>query len=330
MGNAIIIGTGSYLPDNKVTNDDMAELVETNDEWISSRTGIRERRISTGENTSDLAYEAAQKALINASLAPGDIDLIICATITPDSFMPSVSCIVQERLGARQAAAFDLTAACTGLIYAMAVATAFIENGMYRNVLVIGAETISKTLDWTDRSTCVLFGDGAGALVLSAAEQNNTPVRGIKSIILASDGSKGEHLLLPALSLSNPFVNRTDKESQPVITMNGQEVFKFAVRSITDLIKQILAKNEITHQDIKYIVTHQANLRIIEQAAKSLGIPLNKFFVNIDKFANTSAATIGIALDEMVQEDLLQPGDRIILVGFGGGMTSGAVLVEWS
>ncbi|MDF2941595.1 MAG: fabH [Herbinix sp.] len=326
MRHATIIGTGSYLPDNILTNDDMAKLVETSDEWIASRTGIKERRISKGEKTSDLAYEAARKALQNAKLDAKDLDLIICATITPDSFMPSVSCIVQERLGASKAAAFDLTAACTGLIYAMATASAFIESGMYQNILVIGAETLSKTLDWTDRSTCVLFGDGAGALVITASEQK----KGIISVNLLSDGSKQEYLCLSAIPLSNPFVIKEDGIFQPTISMKGQEVFKFAVRSITDHIKTVLLKAAITAEDIKYIVTHQANYRIIEHAAKSSGIPLEKFFMNLDRYGNTSAATIGIALDEMVQKDMLQTGDRIILVGFGGGMTSGAILVEWN
>jgi 3-oxoacyl-[acyl-carrier-protein] synthase-3 len=326
MRHATIIGTGSYLPDNILTNDDMTKLVETSDEWITSRTGIKERRISTGETTSDLAYEAARRALQNTKLEAKDLDLIICATITPDSFMPSVSCIVQERLGASKAAAFDLTAACTGLIYAMATASAFIESGMYGNILVIGAETLSKTLDWSDRSTCVLFGDGAGALIISASEQK----KGIMSVNLLSDGSKQEYLCLSAIPLSNPFIINEEGIFRPTISMKGQEVFKFAVRSIVDHIKTVLQKAEITKDDVKYIITHQANARIIEHAAKSTGIPLEKFFMNLDLYGNTSAATIGIALDEMVHKDLLQTGDRIILVGFGGGMTSGAILVEWN
>ncbi|MHB8131773.1 MAG: beta-ketoacyl-ACP synthase III [Mobilitalea sp.] len=326
MRHATIIGTGSYLPDNILTNEDLSKLVETSDEWITSRTGIKERRISTGETTSDLAYEAALRALQNSKLEATDLDLIICATISPDSFMPSVSCLVQDRLGAKNAAAFDLTAACTGLIYAMTTATAFIESGMYNNILVIGAETLSKALDWTDRSTCVLFGDGAGAMVISASEQKN----GIMSSNLLSDGSKQEYLCLAAVPLSNPFVTIEGSNFKPTITMNGQEVFRFAVRSITDHIKTVLSKADISENDIKYIITHQANYRIIEHAAKSSGIPIEKFFMNLDRYGNTSAATIGIALDEMVQKDMLQPGDRIILVGFGGGMTSGAILVEWS
>lgn len=324
MKYASIIGTGSYLPDNILTNDDMAKLVETSDEWIASRTGIRQRRISKGENTSDLAYEAAKRALVAAKLEAEELDLIICATISPDSFMPSVACMVQERLGAGKAAAFDLTAACTGLVYAIGVATSFIESGMYQKILVIGAETLSKTLDWTDRSTCVLFGDGAGAIILEASEK-----KGIRSVHLASDGSKQDYLCLPAIPLSNPYVERGGKEFQPVISMKGQDVFKFAVRSIADLIKTSLKKAEVNVEEVKYIIAHQANLRILEHAAKSSGIPIEKFFVNLDRYGNTSAATIGIALDEMIQNNLLEKGDKIILIGFGGGMTSGAILVEW-
>lgn len=325
MRHATIIGTGSYLPANIMTNDDVAKLVDTSDDWIASRTGIKERRISTGEATSDLAYEAAVRALRNAGKDAMELDLIICATISPDSFMPSVSCIVQERLGAKNAAAFDLTAACTGFIYAMVTANSFINSGMYKNILVIGAETLSKTLDWNDRSTCVLFGDGAGAAIITATEQEN----GIISIDLASDGTGKDYLCLSAIPLTNPFV-KTNEGFRPTITMDGKEVFKFAVRSITDMINSVLDKAGLSEGDIKYIVAHQANYRIIEHAAKSMGIPIEKFFMNLDRYGNTSAATIGIALDEMVQGKMLQPGDLIILVGFGGGMTSGAILMEWS
>ncbi|MBP1753780.1 MAG: fabH [Firmicutes bacterium] len=324
MKRAKIAGTGSYVPLNRMTNDDMSNLVETSDEWIASRTGIRERRISTGENTSDLAYEAGVRALQASGLTAMDIDLIICATISPDSFMPSVACMVQERLGATRAAAFDLSAACSGLIYGMACASSFIETGMYQNILVIGAETLSKTLDWTDRSTCVLFGDGAGAVILSPSDTG----KGISFIQLLSDGSKQDYLCLPAMPLRNPLIQEENSQSQ-VITMKGQEVFKFAVRSITDHINTVLKNMELSSVDIKYIITHQANYRIIEQAAKSSKIPMDKFYMNLDRYGNTSAATIGIALDEMAQNDMIQSGDKLILVGFGGGMTSGAVLVEW-
>jgi 3-oxoacyl-[acyl-carrier-protein] synthase-3 len=325
MKHAVIIGTGSYVPDNTITNDDMAKLVETSDEWIFSRTGIKQRHISTGENTSDLAYQASKKALEQAGITASELDLIICATITPDSYMPSVACIVQHRLDAVKAVAFDLSAACTGFVYATAVAASFIESGLYNNILVIGAETLSKTLDWSDRSTCVLFGDGAGAAVITASEINT----GVNAIRLLSDGSKRDGLVLPGIPLSNPYVNNTEDKAPPYIAMNGQEVFKFAVRSMTDLINDIQKTAGLTQNDIKYVVAHQANFRIIEQAAKALEMPIDKFYINIDKYANTSAATIGIALDEMNRKGLLQQGDKIILIGFGGGMTSGAILMEW-
>lgn len=326
MAHATIIGTGSYSPDNIMTNDDMAKLVDTSDQWITSRTGIRERRISTGETTADLAYEAAVRALEKAHMDAADLDLIILATVTPDTFMPSVACIVQDRLRASKAAAFDLTAACSGLVYGITVAAAFIESGMYRNILVIGAETLSKTLDWSDRSTCVLFGDGAGAVVLTATDQKS----GILSVKLTSDGSKHSILNLPAVPLTNPYIPGKESNFRPYISMDGQEVFKYAVRSVTDLIKTMLSNSGMRAGDIKYIVSHQANLRILEQAAKSSDIPLEKFYINLDRYGNTSAATIGIALDEMVQRNMLQAGDKIILIGFGAGMTSGAILLEWS
>ncbi len=325
MISASITGTGSYLPKKRVSNNDIAEIVETSDEWITSRTGIRERRISTGETTADLAYEASVRALREAKIKADELDLIICATISPDSFMPSVACIVQSRLGAHRAAAFDLTAACTGMIYGMVIANSFIVSGMYQKVLVIGAETLSKTLDWDDRSTCVLFGDGAGAVIMTAS----TIKRGIMSMTLVSDGSKKDYLQLPALPLVNPFIKEDEANHRPVISMKGQEVFKFAIRSITEQIMTVLDMADTQVDDIKYIVTHQANQRIIEQAAKISKIPLEKFFMNLSVYGNTSAATIGVALDEMVKDNRLHPGDLIILVGFGGGMTSGAVLLEW-
>ncbi len=331
MRHVRIAGTGSYVPEHIVTNDDLTALVDTSDEWIASRTGIKERRISTGENTSDLATAAARKALQSAGIKAEDLDLIICATISPDCFMPSVACIVQDKIGANKAAAFDLVAACSGLVYGMTTAAAFIESGMYQTILVIGAETLSKALDWTDRSTCVLFGDGAGAVVLTAVERKT----GILASFLASDGGKQDYLGLPALPLKNPFTGNSEPDGLQIggrylISMKGQEVFKFAVRSVVEQINTLLAKASLTEGDIKYIILHQANSRIIEQAAKSSGIDPEKFFVNLDRYGNTSAASIGIALDEMSQKEMLSAGDKIILIGFGGGMTSGGILLEWS
>ena len=324
MRQAIISGTGSYVPDNVMTNEDLAKLVDTSDEWIESRTGIKERRIVTKELTSDLAYEAGKRAMISANLQAKEIDLIICATITPDSFMPSVACIVQDKLGAVNAVAFDLTAACSGFVYGIVTASQYIQTGMYQNVLVIGAETISKILDWEDRSTCVLFGDGAGAVVLTVSEKK----KGIMVANLLSDGSKQSQLVCPAVPLSNPY-NKSVESFRPKITMQGQEVFKFAIRSITEHIKTLLQKADLNIEDIKYIIPHQANQRIIEHAANLCKIPKEKFYTNLVNYGNTSAASIGIALDELAKGNKLEHGDKLILVAFGGGMTSGAVLLEW-
>jgi 3-oxoacyl-[acyl-carrier-protein] synthase-3 len=309
-----------------MTNDDLTKLVETSDEWIVSRTGIKERRISSGEKTSDIAYEAAKRALDASGRKAGDIDLIICATITPDYFMPSVACMVQGRLGASGAAAYDLAAACTGFVYALVTAGQFIMTGMYRNILVIGADTNSKILDWKDRSTCVLFGDGAGAVVLSASEDK----KGILAADLTSDGTKNSILTSAAVCLSNPYFGEDKELFSPYIKMQGQEVFKFAVRAVLENIENVLGKAGLKPEDIKYIIPHQANRRIIEHVAKLSGIPLHKFFINLDRYGNTSSGTIGIALVEMLEKNMLEAGDKIILAGFGGGMTSGAVVLEWN
>jgi len=334
MGHAAIIGTGSFVPDNIMTNDDLSKMVETSDEWIRTRTGILERRISSGLNTSDLAYEAGTRAIKDAGLQPEDIDLIICATITPDYFMPSCACMVQQRLGAKNAAAFDLVAACTGMIYGIVTAEQFIKSGMYRNVLVIGTEVLSKILDWEDRSTCVLFGDGAGAVVLSQSDKGGI----ILASNLESDGSKYKLLTCPAVPLKNPYVSVGGKNSQAdlyndtrsVIKMAGQEVFKFAVRTIIDNIEAVLKKTGLNSDDIRYIIPHQANQRIFEQASKLSGISVDRFYMNLDRYGNTSAASIGIALDELAKDTGIKSGDIVVLVGFGGGMTGGSVILKWN
>lgn len=320
--NVVLRGTGSYVPDNIVTNEDLAKIVDTTDEWIRTRTGIEARRISKKENTSDLAYMAAQRALEHVGVGSEKVELIICATMSPDSFMPSTACIVQEKLGAVNAAAFDLSAACTGFIYAIAVATQFIKTGMYKNALVIGAETLSKLLDWEDRSTCVLFGDGAGAVYLENSDDKDH----IKCISLHADGRKKDLLVCSALPMEG-----TENNTEPshTITMQGGEVFKFAVKTIVDNINEILNQAALRIQDIKWIIPHQANIRIIEHAAKLLEVSTDKFYVNVQDYGNTSAASIGIALDELVKANELKEGDKVILIGFGGGMTSGAILLEW-
>lgn len=323
MLHSAIIGTGSYVPKKEVTNYDLAKVMDTSNEWIYSRTGIKARRISDGETTAELGFKAAKKALDMAGVVSSELDLIICATISPDSFMPSTACRIQNLLEAKNAVAFDISAACTGLIFGMITASQFIENGVFRKALVIGSETLSRTVDWKDRSTCVLFGDGASAVVLSASKDG-----GLLSYAMKSDGTKQEALHLPALPLRNLL---TQREAEPsVVTMDGQEVFKFAVKSIKELVSLLLMNTGLEVSDIRYIVPHQANLRIIEQAAKLCNIEQGLFIVNLENYGNTSAASIGIALDELARNGKLNKGDKLILVGFGGGLTSGGILLEWS
>lgn len=319
-----ILSTGSYAPENIISNTDLSKLVDTSDEWIISRTGIKERRISKGENTSDIAAKASERALQKSGLSPEEIDLIIVATATPDCFVPSTACIVQDRLKAVNATCFDISAACTGFIYAVNIATQFIKSGQSKNALVIGSEVLSKIVDWEDRNTCVLFGDGAGAAVLQRSD-----TKGIISEYTGSDGSGGKFLLCDTLSLNNPYF----EEALPIqntLSMNGREVFKFASRIIPHCIDKVLEKSGHSLEDIKYIVPHQANINIIEYAAKKLKLDKSKFYINLDRFGNTSGASIPIALDEMNDNGMLNKGDKIIVVGFGGGLTFGAILIEWN
>lgn len=319
-----IIGIGSYAPDNIVTNEDLSHIVETSDEWITTMTGIKERRISSGENTSDLAIKASLRAMEVANIKAIDLDLIIVATLTPDSFTPATACIIQGKIGAINAMCFDVNAACTGFLYAINIATQFIKTGTCSNALVIGVETLSKIIDWTDRNTCILFGDGAGAAVLS---KSYTP--GIVSVKTYSDGSKGEYLSCPAATLSNLLIkDKIVKNS--FVSMNGREVFKFAVKVIPECIEKLLEDTGYSMSDIKYIVPHQANLRIIQYSAKKLNIDESKFYINIDRYGNTSAASIPIALDEIYHKGLIEKGDKLILIGFGGGLTYGAALIKWT
>lgn len=323
MSNIKIVGTGSYVPQNVVTNDDLAKIVDTNDEWISSRTGIKQRRITIDENTSDLAYKAALKALQNSNEKVEDIDLIICATSSPDFLTPSTACIIQSKLGAKNAVAFDISAACTGLIYGMIIAQQFIKTKMHNTVLVIGSETLSKILNWKDRSTCVLFGDGASAVILKSSKEENS----FLSTHWEADGTKWNYLQCPSSKIVDIY--SPQYESQNFISMLGSDVFKFAVKSFIKGVKTVLDKSNCSKDDIKYIIPHQANMRIINYAAKVLKMPMDKFYTNLDKYGNTSAASIGIALDEVVDKGLLNKGDKLILVAFGAGMTSGAILLEW-
>lgn len=325
MKEVYISGTGKYLPENIVTNDDLAKIVDTSDEWITTRTGIKERRISSGEDTSLMATYAAKLALENAGISAEELDFIIVATTTPDNFTPSAACLVQSNLGAAKAAAFDINAACTGFIYALNVATHLLKSGPYKHILVIGAETLSKIVNWKDRNTCVLFGDGAGAIVLSASMK-----KGVGTIILGSDGQKGEVLQSHALPVINPFIKTNDlQDKNHYVAMDGREVFKFATGVMVDSIEKLLQREEINLSEVKYIVPHQANFRIIDYAAKKLDVDINKFYVNLDKYGNTSSASIPIALDELNKKGLLNKNDNVIMVGFGGGLTFGAALVKW-
>ncbi|HAT4246267.1 TPA: ketoacyl-ACP synthase III [Clostridium perfringens] len=323
MKNAKMIGFGLYTPKNLVENEKLQEFLETSDEWIRTRTGIERRYISLNENTSDLAVEASKKALSQAGLSAEDIDLIIVATVTPDNFTPSTACIVQDKLGAKNAWAFDINAACTGFIYALKLGRSLIRSGEANNALIIGAETLSKALNWEDRGSCVLFGDGAGATVLTSTEEDC----GIKCVNVKSDGSKGDSLVIQGLPLNSPF--KDGKEvSENYINMNGREIFKFATKVMEESIVEILEKENIKIEDIAAIIPHQANLRIIDYVVKRLGIPREKFITNLQNYGNTSGASIPIALCESIDEGNLKKGDNIIMVGFGGGLTWGAALIK--
>lgn len=321
MTKAAITGWGGYVPNNQVANDFLATIVDTSDEWITTRTGIKHRFLSTGENTSQLALEASKQALEQSGITPEELGLIIVATITPDSFTPATACLVQAALGAKNAFAFDVTAGCSGFIYALNIATSLIEKGQVVNALVIGAEVLSKVIDWSDRSTCVLFGDGAGAVVLQASQLN-----GIVASYCGSAGDVDGVLNIPALAVRNPFVSQPSTDSY--ISMKGQDVFKFAVNAMRNSITQVLDQSGYTMSDIKYVIPHQANLRIIDYVAKKMKVKKEKFYLNLENVGNTSAASIPLALHEMLSQGLVIKGDKIILVGFGGGLTWGAVLLE--
>ena len=323
MKNAKMIGFGLYTPKNLVENERLQEFLETSDEWIRSRTGIERRYISLDENTSDLAVEASKKALNQAGLSAEEIDLIIVATVTPDNFTPSTACIVQDKLGAKNAWAFDINAACTGFIYALKLGRSLIRSGEANNALIIGAETLSKALNWKDRGSCVLFGDGAGATVLTSTEEDC----GIKCVNVKSDGSKGDSLVIQGLPLNSPFKDGREV-SENYINMNGREIFKFATKVMEESIVEILEKENKKIEDIDAIIPHQANLRIIDYVVKRLGIPREKFVTNLQNYGNTSGASIPIALCESINEGNLKKGDNIIMVGFGGGLTWGAALIK--
>lgn len=320
-----IVGTGSYVPKNVADNHFLSTIVDTDDEWISQRTGIKERHLSSGskEGTSFMAIEAAKAALDNAGITAEELDLIIVATVSADTYVPSTSCQVQGEIGAIRATCFDLNAACSGFLFSMNTANAYLEMGMAKTALVIGAETLSREVDWSDRSTCILFGDGAGAAVLKKVDGEG----GILASVTGSDGTQGDVLTCKGRGIQNPFYKSRRKKDY--IQMEGQAVFRFAVTTVPKYIKQILKKTGLEADEIKYYILHQANRRILELIAKRLKVDMDKIPMNLDHYGNTSSASIPILLDEINRNDLLEKGDKIILSGFGGGLTWGATLIEW-
>ena len=321
-----ILGVGKYLPENILTNADLERMVDTTDEWITTRTGIKERRIAAdNEATSDMAVKAAKDALNNADLKPDDIDLIIVATITPDMFFPSTACIVQDKLGARNVPAFDIAVACSGFIYGLAIADQFIRGGAYKNALVVAAEKLSAVTDWEDRSTCILFGDGAGAAILGPVEKG-----GILGASLGADGSKGDLLQLPAGGSRMPASIKTVENKLHTIKMEGNVLFKYAVKIMADAALAVTEPLGLKGDDIDIIIPHQANARILNALAKKMGVdPHKKVYLNISKYGNMSAASSAVALTEAVEEGRIKKGDTILMDAFGGGLTWGALVIEW-
>jgi len=321
-----IISTGSYVPANVITNHDLEKIVDTSDDWIVERTGIRERRIAdASQAASDLAYEAAQRALKKAHLKPKDIDLLIVATCTPDMAFPSTACILQDRLGAKHAAAFDVNAACSGFVYGLHLANALIKTEAHKRILLTGTEVLSKVTDWQERKTCVLFGDGAGAVILEGTKEK----RGIISTHIRSDGSLGDLIMLPGGGSRVPCSREMILKKLHFIKMKGNETFKVAVRTLEELAARTMEENNLDPSQLSLLIPHQANLRIIQATAKRLKLPEDKVYINIEKYGNTSAASIPIALDEAIQAGRVKDGDYILLEAFGGGLTWASALLKW-
>lgn len=324
---AHITGWGMSVPDSILTNDDLSKMVETNDEWIRDRTGIRERRVvRDGQTTASLALEASIKALQRANLHPSELDLIICSTSTPEHIFPATACLVQDSLGATKAGAFDLLAACSGFIYAVNMAAQSIRSGAIKSALVIGSETLSRFVNWKDRSTCILFGDGAGAFVLQASDMPG----GVLSAVMHSDGSGGDLLILQGGGSKHPATEATVQAGKHFIEMDGNEVFRFATRVMAQATRETLEMAGISLDNVNWIIPHQANIRIIAAAARGLKMPMERFIVNLDRYGNTSTASIPIATVEAAEDGRLQRGDRIVFVGFGAGLTWGALAAEWT
>ena len=323
----LIQGIGSYVPEKIVTNFDLEKIVDTSDEWIFTRSGIKERRFAAeGETTSDMATKAAERAIADAGLTPQDIDLIIVGTITPDMPFPSTACLVQKKLGLTNIPCFDMEAACSGFIYLLDVGRSMVGSGNYRHVLIIGAEKMSSILDWEDRTTCVLFGDGAGAAVLSATTESQA---GVVDCLLGADGNNADLLCVPGGGSLTPPSAETISARQHYLKMNGKEIFKHAVRVMETSAIEILKKNNISPDEIAWVIPHQANMRIIENISNRVGIGLERFGNNLQKYGNTSAASIPIALDEVYRAGKLQSGDQILLVAFGAGLTWASSILKW-
>jgi 3-oxoacyl-[acyl-carrier-protein] synthase III len=321
-----IVSTGSYLPEKVLSNSEMEKMVDTSDEWITERTGIKERRIADRtQAASDLAYEASRIALERAGLGPEDIDLIIVATITGDMPFPSTACFLQDKLGATNAAGFDINAACSGFLYSLYIADSFIKSGRHRRILVAGTEVLSKITDWDDRTTCVIFGDGAGAVIVGPSDDDS----GLLSININSDGKMWDLIHVPGGGSRNPASQLTIEQRMHYIKMKGNETFKVAVRTLEDIALKTLEENNIDPSSLSLLIPHQANLRIIQATAERLKVPMDKVIINLDKYGNTSAASIPIALDEALQSGRIKTGDYILLEAFGGGLTWASALIKW-
>lgn len=328
---AAILGTGSYVPERRLTNADLEKTLNTSDEWITTRTGIKERRIAAeGEVTSDMCLKAAQLALENAGLTPDDLDLIIIATLTPDHPMPSTGCILQQKLGLGEKGVpgFDLNAACSGYLYALSCAKAHIASGMAKTVLVVGAESLSRIVDYQDRGTCILFGDGAGAAVVGLPREGR-PAHRIKAVNLWADGRGGEQLIIPAGGARQPASHASVDERLHYVRVNGREVFRFGVTKMVDMIQRLMAEHSLKPEDIGLIVPHQANIRILDSATERLGLPPELFFTNLEQYGNTSGASVPLALDEAARQGRIPQGKAVLLLGFGAGLTWASALLEW-
>lgn len=322
-----IKGMGYYVPEKIMTNFEFEKIIDTSDEWIRTRTGIKERRFAAPEQaTSDLCVEASKKALENAKMDANDIDFIIIATCTPDYLVQSTACLVQHKLGLHGVPCFDLNAACSGFIYGLTVAGSMIKGGAYKNILVVGAETLSRIIDMQDRNTCILFGDGASAAIVSEVEEGY----GFKGEFLGADGEDENILRIPAGGTKKPNTHETIENRENFVTMKGKDVFKFAVHALPKATNEALAKAEISSDDLKMVFPHQANVRIIAGAAKRIKAPLEKFYINLDRYGNTSSASVGIALGEALERGLVKKGDNIALTGFGAGLTYGSIVMKWA